>query len=183
MSTESSYHIPARPRNRSRRWIFLLIALLIVILASYWIPMYQHFPDLPFDSLAQFLISISAISKEFGWEHTWSFILSEVPIVIPLLALIACISITILLGVLALRVRHSSVRLILLLITTLIVCLSGWVIVDLGQVFLFRSGLDVSIRTVPGVYLGLAASVAAWLVTLVIAYYSWKDAPRPAIRA
>ncbi|MBA3468961.1 MAG: hypothetical protein H0T53_04890 [Herpetosiphonaceae bacterium] len=171
MSIDAAYHIPARPRDRSRRWIFLLIALLVVILASYWIPendgMQNH-------SLGERLIEVlfpPAMERRQGVTERMAardFMLSMTPVRIALLALPASISSALMLAVLALRTRHSSIRKHLILFTALISSLLGWFI-------RIREDMwppTVRFDTVPGMYLGLTASIAAFIAALMIAYHS-----------
>lgn len=180
MSTDPAYRVPLRPRDRSRRWIFLLIVFLIVMLASYWIPEHDQFPRGSNVSLAQRLIwvfrPLPTVRSSSGPHY---HLLAETPVWIALMALPARISSALLLAFLALRVRHASIRFILIVITTLSINLMSWLMLTMDDLW----PIAVSFQNMPGLYVGLAASIAAWITTLMIAYHSWNDAPRPALRA
>jgi hypothetical protein len=175
MQTES-YHVPhgSRPRGASRRWIFLLMFFLALALASYWIPMFQDFPAGPSRSLAEIIgLFISLLSEEKDL-HIIAAIRDTTPVLFVMLDHAIAISLAILLAGLALRLRHATVLILLIVITTLIVGLSGWVISDLDQ--LSPPGMVVPAPSIPGVYVGLGASLAAWITTLV-AYRQRQSAP------
>jgi hypothetical protein len=173
-----SYQVPhvSRPRVASRRWIFLLMFFLALALASYWIPMFQDFPAGPSLSLADDIrIFISLLIEEKDMRAIEA-IRDTTPVLFVMLAHGIAISLAILLAGLALRVRRPSVLILLIVITTLIAGLSGWVISGLDQ--LFPPGMVVPAPSLPGVYVGLGASLAAW-ITALVAYRQRRSGAAP----
>jgi len=165
MQTDS-YHVPhgSRPRVASRRWIFLLMFLLTLALASYWIPIDQPLVNMHL-SLADYLRITTTIMIEQEDTRMAEIIWDTTPVMFVMLAHGIAIGLAILLAGLALRLRHTSVLILLIVSTTLIVGLSGWIISGLDQ--LSPPGMVVPAPSLPGVYVGLGASLAAWITTLV----------------
>jgi hypothetical protein len=162
MHPDSAYHVPVRPRDRSRRWLLLLIIFLMLILASYWIPERDRLGG----SLGNRLLKVLT-RPDSPRLLKRAFLLTLAPIRLALMAIPACSIGAIVLAVLALRVPHSGIRVLLIVITTSIIGLIGWLMLIMDDLW----PLDVTIQDVPGVYVGLAASVAAWIAALAAHHY------------
>jgi hypothetical protein len=162
-----SYHVPhvSRPRVASRRRVILLMLFLGLALGSYWLPMYRHFPGSPAPSLADYIrlwINLFIDHPEMPiLESVWD----EQPVLFIMLAHGMAISLAMLLSGLALHLRRPGVLILLIVTTTLIVGLSAWVMIAMDQ--LRPPPLTPSTPTLRGVYVGLGASLAAWITTLV----------------
>ena len=176
MPSDSSYAVPVHvhPRGRTRRWIAVLITFLTLVLMSYWIPLYIHAPSGaaslsphgPTSSLAEIIFALTAVlSEQTDDPRAWSFLVSDLPILVGLVALFLSSTSTILVALVTLRVPRRSMRIILLGMTTLNAILSGWVVMNLDRLFPSASG--VLAVTVPGAYVAFIASLGAWGTTLV----------------